>query len=107
MEMGVPKTLLEFQATPPPDDRVALAVLAARAPEAVRPAHPPECLPTRGFRPGTARGWFLAIFFVARHKHGISALQFQRDSGIGSYQTACNCAARAGARRAAAAASGS
>ncbi len=34
------------------------------------------------------RVWFLAIFFVARHKQGISALQFQRDSGVGSYQTA-------------------
>ncbi len=34
------------------------------------------------------RIWFLAIFFVARHKQGISALQFQRDSGVGSYQTA-------------------
>jgi transposase-like protein len=34
------------------------------------------------------RVWFLAIFFVARHKQGISALQFQRDTGLGSYQTA-------------------
>ena len=34
------------------------------------------------------RTWFLAIFFVARHKKGISALQFQRDTGLGSYQTA-------------------
>ena len=34
------------------------------------------------------RIWFLAIFFVARHKQGISALQFQRDTGLGSYQTA-------------------
>lgn len=32
--------------------------------------------------------WFWAIFFVARHKKGISALQLQRDTGIGSYQTA-------------------
>jgi hypothetical protein len=34
------------------------------------------------------RIWFLAIFFVARHKQGISALQFQRDTGLGSCQTA-------------------
>lgn len=34
------------------------------------------------------RIWFLGIFFVARHKQGISALQFQRDTGLGSYQTA-------------------
>ncbi len=32
--------------------------------------------------------WFLAIFFVSRHKQGISALQLQRDLGLGSYQTA-------------------
>ena len=34
------------------------------------------------------RTWFLAMFFVARHKKGISALQFQRDTGLGSYKTA-------------------
>ena len=34
------------------------------------------------------RTWFLAMFFVARHKQGISALQFQRDAGLGSYKTA-------------------
>ena len=34
------------------------------------------------------RMWFVAIFFVARHKQGISALQLQRDTGIGSYETA-------------------
>lgn len=32
--------------------------------------------------------WFLAVFFVARHKQGISALQLQHDTGIGSYRTA-------------------
>ncbi len=32
--------------------------------------------------------WFLGIFFVARHKKAISAQQFQRDTGLGSYQTA-------------------
>jgi hypothetical protein len=34
------------------------------------------------------RVWFLGIFFLAHHKKGISALQFQRDTGVGSYQTA-------------------
>jgi transposase-like protein len=34
------------------------------------------------------RVWFVAFFFVARHKQGISALQLQRDTGIGSYKTA-------------------
>lgn len=31
------------------------------------------------------RIWFLTIFFVARYEQGISALQFQRDTGLGSY----------------------
>ncbi len=31
------------------------------------------------------RTWFWVIFFVARHKSGISAKQLQRDAGIGSY----------------------
>ena len=34
------------------------------------------------------RVWLLAFFFVGRHKQGISALQLQRDTGLGSYQTA-------------------
>ena len=34
------------------------------------------------------RVWFLGVFFLARHKKGISALQFQRDTGLGNYQTA-------------------
>lgn len=34
------------------------------------------------------RKWFVALFFLARHKQGISALQLQRDLGLGSYQTA-------------------
>jgi len=34
------------------------------------------------------RTWFLAMFFVARHKKGISALQLQRTAGLGSYKTA-------------------
>ena len=34
------------------------------------------------------RVWLLAIFFLSQHKQGISALQLQRDAGIGSYKTA-------------------
>jgi transposase-like protein len=34
------------------------------------------------------RLWFLAIFFLGRHKTGISALQLQKDLGLGSYKTA-------------------
>lgn len=34
------------------------------------------------------RVWFWAIFLVARHKKGISALQLRADLGLGSYQTA-------------------
>jgi transposase-like protein len=34
------------------------------------------------------RVWFWAIFFVGRHKNGISALQLQKDLGLGSYKTA-------------------
>ena len=34
------------------------------------------------------RIWFLGILFLARHKKGISALQFQRDTGVVSYPTA-------------------
>lgn len=34
------------------------------------------------------RLWFLALFFVGRHKTGISALQLQKDLGLGSYKTA-------------------
>ena len=40
-------------------------------------------------RPRTPlRVWFLGVFFLARHKTGVSALQFQKDAGIGNYQTA-------------------
>jgi transposase-like protein len=34
------------------------------------------------------RSWLLAVFFVAHHKQSISALQLQRDVGLGSYKTA-------------------
>jgi transposase-like protein len=32
--------------------------------------------------------WFWAVFFFSRHKQGISALQFKKDLGLSSYQTA-------------------
>lgn len=32
--------------------------------------------------------WFLAAFLMARHKQGISAMQLQKDLGLGCYQTA-------------------
>ena len=28
--------------------------------------------------------WFLGLFFLARHKKGIPALRFQRDTGVGT-----------------------
>jgi len=34
------------------------------------------------------RIWLWAIYFLGRHKTGISALQLQKDLGLGSYQTA-------------------
>ena len=34
--------------------------------------------------------WLLGVFFVARLKKGISALRLQKDTGLGSYQTAWN-----------------
>jgi len=33
---------------------------------------------------------------MGRHKQGISALQFQRDAGLGSYKTAWGCCTRCG-----------
>ena len=41
------------------------------------------------------RTWFLAIFFVARHKQGISALQLQRDTGLGQLPDGLDAAAQA------------
>ena len=34
------------------------------------------------------RVWFLGVFFLARHQRGLSTLQFQKGTGLGSYQTA-------------------
>jgi transposase-like protein len=110
--MEFPRTLLEFQ-TQFPDDATCLAYLrrarwpdrfvcprcggqgshflASRGLEQCR-----ECRYQSSVTAGTVfhgtrvplRVWFRGVFFVARHKQGISALQFQRDTGLGSYQTA-------------------
>ncbi len=37
------------------------------------------------------RIWFLGVFFLARHKKGISALQFQKDTGLGSTRRRGRC----------------
>jgi len=110
--MGFPKTLQEFQAAFPDEEACWEALRTARWPEGFRC---PRCghdesswISTR--RLEQCRGcryqcsvtagtvfhrtrvplliWFWAIFFLARHKKGISALQLQRDTGVGSYETA-------------------
>jgi transposase-like protein len=110
--MGFPTTLQEFQATFPDEKACWKALRKARWP---RGFECPRCgycesswISTRGLEQcGQCRyqcsvtagtvfhrtrlpllTWFWAIFFVARHKKGISALQLQRDTGIGSYETA-------------------
>jgi transposase-like protein len=112
MVMTFPSTLLEFQ-TRFPDEASCWALLRrTRWPRGFRC---PRChhrrsytLPGRGLEQcvrcrhqaslisGTVfhgtrvplRIWFLAIFFLGRHKQSISALQLQRDTGLGSYRTA-------------------
>jgi hypothetical protein len=37
------------------------------------------------------RLWFLGVFFLARHKQGISARQFQRDTGEGTTRRPGRC----------------
>ena len=110
--MGFPKTLQEFQATFPEEESCWEALRNVRWPQGfVRPRceFRESCwISTRRLEPccgcrypcsvtagtifhGTRvplLTWFWAIFFVARHKKGISALQLQRSTGIGSYETA-------------------
>lgn len=110
--MAFPKTLIEFQAQYPDEEQCYLALRRARWPEGFRcprcghdrsswiaGRRLDQCRRCRHQASVTAgtilhrtrmplRIWFLAIFFVARHKRGISALQLQRDTGLGSYQTA-------------------
>jgi transposase-like protein len=110
--MQVPKTLHEFYAQFPDDEACWKALRAVRWPEGfvcprcehreswtLRTRRLEQCRRCRYQVSPTAgtsfhktrvplRTWFLAIFFVGRHKKGISALQLQRDTGLGSYQTA-------------------
>lgn len=110
--MAFPKTLQEFQAAFPDEDSCWRALRRARWPKGYVC---PRCggrrsswIATRALEQcarcryqcsvtaGTVlhrtrvplQTWFWAIFFLARHKKGISALQLQRDTGLGSYQTA-------------------
>jgi transposase-like protein len=108
----VPATLSEFEERFPTEESCWRHVRRVRWPEGFRC---PRCGATRSHRLGrphleqcascryqvsaTAgtvfhgtrvplRTWFWAIFFVARHKKSISALQLQRDVGLGSYKSA-------------------
>jgi hypothetical protein len=107
-----PRTLLEFQARFPDEEACWQAVREMRWPEGfvcprcrhdqsywIKSRRLDQCGRCRYQASVTAgtifhktrvplRIWFWAIFFVARHKQGISALQLQRDTGLGSYQTA-------------------
>ncbi len=110
--MKFPETLLEFQEQFPDEAACWKALRQVRWPHGFRC---PRCSHRRsypiakrrleqcqrcGYQASVTAGtvfhktrvplriWFLGIFFVARHKQGISALQFQRDTGLGSYQTA-------------------
>jgi hypothetical protein len=110
--MRFPGTLLEFQAQFPDEASCWVYLREARWPQgfpcprcASRGSHflatrrLEQCRSCRDQGSVTAgavfhdtrvplRVWFLGVFFPARHKKGISALQFQRDTGVGSYQTA-------------------
>jgi len=110
--MRFPKTLIEFQETFSDEEECWLALRRARWPRgfrcprcrhgksswiaARRLEQCSRCRYQASVTAGTVlhrtrvplKIWFLGIFFVARHKQGISALQFQRDTGLGSYQTA-------------------
>lgn len=110
--MEFPQTLQEFQAAFPDEESCGEALRQARWPKGFvcpRCGHAGsswiatrrleqcsrcryQCSVTAGTVFHRTRipllTWFWAIFFVARHKKGISALQLQRDTGLGSYQTA-------------------
>lgn len=110
--MGFPTTLHEFQATFPDEQACWDALRRARWPKGFVCPHCghqasswittrrlEQCCGCRYQCSATAGTifhgtrvplltWFWAIFFLARHKQGISALQLQRDTGLGSYQTA-------------------
>jgi hypothetical protein len=110
--MQFPRTLLEFQDQFPDDAHCWAYLRRARWPRGFvcprcgsRGSHSlvsrrleqcRECRYQISVTAGTVfhgtrvplRVWFLGVFFLARHKKGISALQFQKDTGLGSYQTA-------------------
>ncbi|NIM47872.1 MAG: IS1595 family transposase [Gemmatimonadales bacterium] len=110
--MGFPKTLIEFQDRYPDEESCWRELRQARWPAGfvcprcgghessfIRTRRLEQCRRCRYQASVTAgtvfhktrkplRVWFLGIFFLARHKKGISALQFQKDAGIGNYQTA-------------------
>ena len=110
--MGFPKTLQEFQAAFPDEQSCWEAVRRLRWPRGfvcprcgdgrsswISSRRLEQCAACRyqcSVTAGTVfhrtrvplRTWFWAIFFLARHKKGISALQLQRDTGLGSYETA-------------------
>ncbi len=110
--MGYPKTLQEFQTAFPDDEACWKTLREARWPGGFicpRCGHDAsswistrrleQCCRCR-YQCSVTAGtvfhctkvplltWFWAIFFVARHKKGISAKQLQRDTGIGCYETA-------------------
>ena len=110
--MKIPKTILEFQEMFPDEEACWAHLRRVRWPHGfvcprcggrgshrLRGRRIDQCRRCRYQASPTAgtvfhktrvplRIWFLGIFFLARHKKGISALQFQRDTGLGSYQTA-------------------
>jgi transposase-like protein len=110
--MDFPTTLIEFQDRFPDEASCWRYLKAVRWPEGFRcprcgerghsylePRRLFQCASCRGQTSVTARTilhrtrtplrkWFLAIFFFARHKQSISALQLQRDLGLRSYETA-------------------
>lgn len=110
--MGFPKTLQEFQAAFPDEESCWEALRRVRWPRCfvctrcgsrgscgIVTRRLEQCRSCR-YQCSVTAGtvfhgtrvplltWFWAIFFLARHKKGISALQLQRDTGIGSYETA-------------------
>jgi transposase-like protein len=107
-----PRTLLELQARFPDEAACVAFLRAVRWPEGfvcprcqgraswtLRTRRLEQCQACRhqtSLTAGTVlhrtrlplRVWLWAIYFVGRHKTGISALQLQKDLGLGSYKTA-------------------
>ena len=103
----VPDSLLAFQHMFPDDDACAAWLIEMRWPDgfvcpacghekgwALR-AHTFECAGCRrqtsvrrSCTPASCRVWFWAAYLMATHSNGISALQLQKQLGIGSYRSA-------------------